>query len=101
MNHEIKHIIKQSTTTTERKITRLSTDKVNPLIYGIHTSLFFSQKLTSLLQPQTSMFSLSRLISPGSTPVLPACFSNGKPLQNQSAPQNIYNGLSKSKNLLL
>ena len=44
MNHEIKHIIKQSTTTVERKITRLSTDKVNPRIYGIHTSLFFSQK---------------------------------------------------------
>lgn len=30
MNHEIKHIIKQLTTTVERKITRLYTDKVNP-----------------------------------------------------------------------
>ena len=46
MNHEIKHIIKQSTTTVERKITILYTDKVNPRIYGIHTSLFFSQKLS-------------------------------------------------------
>ena len=32
-------------------------------------------------------------------PPLSLCLSNGKPLQNQSHPQNISNGLPKSKNL--
>ena len=58
-------------------------------------------KLSALLQISLSN-RLWKALLPSVTETLPPlslCLSNGKPLQNQSHPQNISNGLPKSKNL--